>query len=997
MRLHHLAVTAFGPFVDTAEVDFDLLSGAGLFLLSGATGSGKSSVLDSVCFALYGAVPGDRNRAGRLRSDQAPAGLAPQVELEVTLADRRFRIVRSPAYERPKKRGAGTTREPAKVSLSERVGEAWVPLTSRLDEAGDLVGGLLGMNLDQFCQVALLPQGQFQAFLRADSQARQALLARLFRTGRFERVEAWLRDHRLALRRTSDRHREVVADLVSRVSEAAAVAVPDDLDDVGSAADHGTLAAWVRSLRDRTADRAGTTHLTCAAAAESELAAREVLATMRERSGARARVAEAASTVARLEARAEEHLAEADRLERARRADGLRPLVALVDERVAAAAATAERAEVSLAAVGPIGDGLLPLDSSLALALDEVADELAAVTVLLPAERRLVELDEAVAAHAATVLRLGEDEALEAAEATALADRVRRLTADLAEADRATLDLSDVAGTRDRLQRVVDALDDLARLSADLDLARVDHHAAVARVLDLRGRLLDLRERRIAGMAGELAGALVAGDDCPVCGSAEHPHPARVALGHPDGAAERRAQRDVDDAQAVEAALAMRVHELGSLVSGCREVVGDQDAARARAALVGAQAEHDRLTEAAARRPDLLEALAEAEARGRALDEARRSRQVAAAEASTTLTHLRAQRTTLEATIAAARGDDPGLADVVSRLEARRTHLRTAAADTTAREVAARSLAEAELALARAVLEAGFDGADDARAGALPAADTARLEQRVHEHDSALRASRSVLAEPGVDALLAEPPPDLEALGHAHRSAADALERARATADAAARLRERVAALGDELDDALAAWLPVRYALRVATSVSAFAEGKAPDNRLQMRLSAYVLAHRLSEVVGAANARLAGMSDQRYSLEHVARRGAGETRGGLSLLVRDDWSGESRDPATLSGGETFVVSLALALGLADVVAHEAGGADLATLFVDEGFGSLDAETLDDVLDILDTLREGGRAVGVVSHVAEMRHRIPAQLVVTKARSGSTLRLGGVAG
>ena len=193
--------------------------------------------------------------------------------------------------------------------------------------------------------------------------------------------------------------------------------------------------------------------------------------------------------------------------------------------------------------------------------------------------------------------------------------------------------------------------------------------------------------------------------------------------------------------------------------------------------------------------------------------------------------------------------------------------------------------------------------------------------------------------------------------------------------------------LTDELRLALEAWTPVREQLELATSVSAFAEGKSPDNRLQMRLSAYVLAYRLTQVVAAANARLAGMSDQRYSLEHVGQRGAGESRGGLSLVVRDDWSGESRDPATLSGGETFVVSLALALGLADVVAHEAGGADLATLFVDEGFGSLDAETLDDVLDILDTLRENGRAVGVVSHVAEMRDRIPTQLVVTKARTG----------
>jgi exonuclease SbcC len=161
-----------------------------------------------------------------------------------------------------------------------------------------------------------------------------------------------------------------------------------------------------------------------------------------------------------------------------------------------------------------------------------------------------------------------------------------------------------------------------------------------------------------------------------------------------------------------------------------------------------------------------------------------------------------------------------------------------------------------------------------------------------------------------------------------------------------------------------------------------------------MRLSAYVLGYRLSQVVAAANERLASMSDRRYSLEHTGRRGAGERRGGLSLLVRDDWSGESRDPATLSGGETFVVSLALALGLADVIVHEVGGTTLDTLFVDEGFGSLDADTLDDVMDTLDSLRDGGRVVGVVSHVAEMRDRIPTQLVVAKARSGSTVRLRG---
>ncbi|MCW2791505.1 MAG: putative exonuclease, partial [Nocardioides sp.] len=223
-------------------------------------------------------------------------------------------------------------------------------------------------------------------------------------------------------------------------------------------------------------------------------------------------------------------------------------------------------------------------------------------------------------------------------------------------------------------------------------------------------------------------------------------------------------------------------------------------------------------------------------------------------------------------------------------------------------------------------------------------------------------------------------------------AALGALGDARSRAGVWATRVERLTTLTDELGEALDDWAPLREALELTTHLATFVDGKAPDHRLQMRLSAYVLAYRLTQVVAAANERLARMSDQRYSLEHTGRRGAGETRGGLSLLVRDDWSGESRDPATLSGGETFVVSLALALGLADVITQEAGGADLDTLFVDEGFGSLDADTLDDVMDTLDSLRDGGRVVGVVSHVAEMRDRIPTRLQVTKSRTGSTLAL-----
>ncbi len=974
MRLHHLSITAFGPFVEATDVDFDRLSDAGLFLLSGATGAGKSSVLDAVCFALYGAIPGDRNHAGRLRSDQAPAGLAPQVTLEATLSGRRFRIVRSPAWERPKKRGAGTTREPAKVTLSERVDAEWRPLSSRLDETGDLVSGLVGMNLDQFCQVALLPQGQFQAFLRADSAQRHQLLARLFRTGRFERVEAWLREERLTLRRASDRHVTAVADLVSRVSEAAAATVPDQVADPSSASDAATR-VWAGSLREQAESLAATADGAVEAVRRAEAHAGAALTQGRDLAAARARVSEAASVLDRLAERADEHALERERLERARRAEGLRPLARLVGERAARASEAAARAASALDRADRVG--LDPRD--LPAAVEGLSHQLAALSTLLPSERRLADLRAHEESHAASCQRLHRDAELADAESAALSSTLVVLEAALAEATDALRRLPELEAETERARAASVARAEVTLLTAELAGATTDHDHAVHHLLDLREELLDLRERRVAGMAAELAGALAVGHDCPVCGSAEHPRPAVSPSGHPDAEAEKLAQRVVDDAQAVEHALDLRVRELTTALETARTAVGDADADQLQEALADRERSLAEAAALAARHPDLSEQHAAARDRCTTLEEEATARRVQLAELAAALEHLRDEAAVLDAAVSAARGSHPALASAVQQLEERQAVARGVQEAAAARDATEAALAEAEVSWGRAALEAGFDGVDEARAAELASDDLARLDRQVRDHDAALAAARRVLDEPASADLLSTAVPDVAALEAAHREAVSALQRARAAHEAALRAGDRVCGLADDLVAALDRWAPLRERLELATSVSSFAEGKAADNRLQMRLSAYVLAHRLSQVVAAANARLAGMSDQRYSLEHVGRRGAGESRGGLSLVVRDDWSGESRDPATLSGGETFVVSLALALGLADVVAHEAGGADLATLFVDEGFGSLDAETLDDVLDILDTLRENGRAVGVVSHVAEMRDRIPTQL------------------
>ena len=415
-------------------------------------------------------------------------------------------------------------------------------------------------------------------------------------------------------------------------------------------------------------------------------------------------------------------------------------------------------------------------------------------------------------------------------------------------------------------------------------------------------------------MAAEIAAGLVVGGSCPVCGSCDHPHKAAAAAGAPDetrreGRAEGRRRRG-------------------------RHRVARQTEVR------------DLDRRARARPPSGVDI---GPARDRHRD--RRRRRVAS-------TPSPPRRRALEAELAGY--DEDRLAGLRTPARARRP-LRADRPRPRSAPPRPRST-DAEPALTGAARRRRVRlRRRRARRPRSTSSAYDDLAHRLAEHDRRLAAVAAVLAEPGADdgrrGRSARP---------ARRSSAPTAPRSPcsatpAPASSSGRTRaRRLGTLVAELDAALAAWAPAARRPRAGHRLSAFVEGKAPDNRLQMRLSAYVLAYRLSQVVAAANERLAGMSDQRYSLEHTGRRGAGETRGGLSLLVRDDWSGETRDPATLSGGETFVVSLALALGLADVVTQEAGGADLDTLFVDEGFGSLDADTLDDVMDTLDSLRDGGR-------------------------------------
>ncbi|MFL6105459.1 MAG: AAA family ATPase [Marmoricola sp.] len=1001
MRLHHLTITAFGPFADTVDVDFDELSAAGLFLLTGATGAGKTTVLDAVCFALYGAVPGDRAGAKHLRSDHAGPQVAPRVSLRLSIGDRQFRFTRSPSWARPKLRGSGETREQAHVLVEELREGTWTALTNRLDDAGLLVTDLLGMTATQFTQVAMLPQGRFQAFLRATSAERHSVLQQLFRTDRFERVERWLVERRTVARRTSEAGADAVLETLNRVREAAGeTEEPCWVDDLLGAAEDGRVTQWTRGLQDRTAATA-TAAASRSAIADAELTAAEsalALATARHEHRRRAAAAAKDLELLRTEGRVLDELAA--RLDEHRRAA---PLAALATSS-ANAARVLQRAQQRwsertgfLTALG-LEDGLTRDD-------------------LLAAQRRAHAAHTRAVAHAAraaagqhaedrrTAVRL-ELQSLEASVAeldvviAELPVVITDAVAAVHEARAAAARHPVVTGKILRLEELTHAARRAELVELELSAARTDVIGATEQAQLTREIYLDIREARINGMAGELAGQLAVGCSCPVCGSAEHPSPATLSAGSVSRADEDQARKVHEDAAFVLQSREVVLSGLETELTVLRERLDGVDRDGLPTALDAARAEAERLEPLAT----ALDVLTDRElsCRNRLRDaEQRRSAALLERAALTSekdqlttfLDGIAAEWETLLADPGAAPGEDAtsDLAEIVAGRARTADGFDDAVRDLDALAEAERRAGDAEDELATAAGAAGFDDVRSALA-ALMTADAAEAAQdRLTRAEVRTRAAEQVLADPDVAAALAAAPVDLEGLTDRRARLAEEARLAASGRHSAELRRDRVAVLSRDAADRLTAWAPLRERHRTVAELAALVEGKSVDNPLRMRLAAYVLAERLRQVVAAANERLAGMTDQRYALEHTDDRGVGEQRGGLSLRVRDDWNGETRDPATLSGGETFVVSLALALGLADTVAHEAGGTDIDTLFIDEGFGSLDADTLEDVMDTLDSLRDGGRVVGLVSHVPELRSRISTQLEVSKGRTGSSVR------
>ncbi|MEV5147400.1 AAA family ATPase, partial [Streptomyces sp. NPDC052727] len=760
MRLHRLDITAFGPFGDAQSVDFDALSAAGLFLLHGPTGAGKTSILDAVCYALYGSVPGARQsgQGMTLRSDHARPGTRTEVRLELTVAGRRLEITRQPPWERPKLRGTGTTVDKAQTWLREYDGTAgvWKDRSRSHQEIGEEITQLLGMSREQFCQVVLLPQGDFARFLRADAEARGRLLGRLFDTQRFADVEKRLAERRRA---TEARVREgdtaLLADAHRMQQEAGdAMELPDLAPGDPGLAEAVLAAAAV--ARSTARERLIVAHCRLSAAESAHATARRALDEIRELARLQARFAEARQRAERLQERSGAHREAQQRMERARKAEAVAPALELRD------AAEAEHRRA--AAAEAHARGLLPDScadagaSGLAAAARRAAEELGGLDAARRAERRLAELAEERAGLDRQE-RADEDVLREAEAWLADWDGIRAaLQTRVDSAQEAATRAEQLAVQRAPMRRRLDAARTRDQLAADLEQAQQHARAARQRALDARAHWLDVKEQRLNGIAAELAARLTDGEPCAVCGATDHPAPARKVAGHVDREAEDQALAAYQRAEEQHTEDERRLGVVREALAAATAEAGDTPTAELATEADRLEQEYARARRAASGLHPAQEELRRAE---REREQRLADRQQAAVRAASRLTRrdtLEREQAQLGAELEQARGSAGSVAARAAQLERRAALLTDAADAVRAAEDAAQRLKDADARLADAAYRAGFDTPQAAAAALLDPAAHRELQHRLDAWQQEEAAVRAVLAEPGTAAAAQQPP-----------------------------------------------------------------------------------------------------------------------------------------------------------------------------------------------------------------------------------------------
>ena len=1057
MRIRRLEMVGIGPFTQRQVIDFTAFDESGLFLLEGPTGSGKSTIIDALTFALYGDVARQKDASkDRLRSNRLEDGQRSEVDLVFEVRSGLYRVARTPAYTpagRKTQRNSKATLVRVVEDPSAEAGVRTVEdIASGPSKVGPEITRIVGLDKEQFLQTIVLPQGKFARFLTATSDERERILRDIFDTRVYVAFQERLAEAAASSRAALAERERAATGAMARVAGVAVPGVALDAAEgggdrgAGAPAGTGQEGAGAPGGSSRGAAAPGG----AARGADSGPAAApgptsadpdpcaEDPAPALEWARGRHRLVEEALEGARLAA-AEADARDSEQQEELRRAlddlaaverhrrlveqlAGLEDAQPGIDElrarcrsgraaqRVLAYADAHERAVRAREAARILvarrwreagGDGEPPASSAEASASCPLWREaaraasqraaalegLAAVEAALPGRVQRVAALEADEASAAERLRACEE------AARVLPSQIERAQAGL-EAMRA--DAAAVPAARAELERLDDRLEASRRadvLRASLTGLSEALREAVrgAKVADAAAR--DAHDLWLSATAGALAAGLADGSPCPVCGSESHPSPAPLSE---DGItreqvrgldeARQRADGELADAKSAHSDAVREISRLNA-------IAGDHTGAIEE--LRGAAASRLRALEGAAGRiPGVEEAISEERAR---LGELEGRRTDAAASLARARAALDEERAALERARGQVAEHAPGGRTIAESIEESEALASAFSALLEAASTWSGACEQEESARAEFVAQLGRSGLPsdgDSWRGALVDEDLLdSYEARVSGHDQRLFALRQALASQEMERAGGLDAPDVEG----------ARERARASARTRVAAHQRVGSLEQcarELGSAVESLASCVDELRAARQeagpvrrLADIAAASSPENLAATPLSAWVLVSRLEEVLRATNPRLAAISSGRYELVAVPDDGTQSRKSGLGLRIVDHDTDTERSARTLSGGETFYTSLALALGLADVVTAEAGGVELRTVFIDEGFGSLDAHTLSLVMDQLHQLRDGGRCVGVVSHVEEMASQIPDQVRVRPLPAGgSSLRV-----
>lgn len=1020
MKIRWLRITGIGPFAGEHTVDFSAFEDSGLFLLDGPTGAGKSTLIDAITFALYGDVARTKDASkDRLRSNHISDSDPSEADLVFEVATGIYRVTRTPAYTPSGKKSQRNSNSTlTRVVEDPDAPDGWrtvEPIASGPRDVGYEIPRIVGLDKDQFLQTIVLPQGKFSQFLNATSDAREQILRDIFDTQIYVDFTKALVDAAASSKRGIEERRlaavgafERVRSLDDALSENVHTDAPGAQErsaeaeeaaqlDAG-AEDSSTVTRWAEEACSRAREAHTQTLRVAEAATATAREASRALSEGRALAEAQAEHARVSATLADLAASEEAIASDRERAGQARRALAVAPL----DAAEAEASARLEAAGDQVAALSPVlgdEDSIDPASftpevvAALGARAQDLRDEATrtrgSLEEALAVERSLPEartqIDSLRSRHDQALARIASIESEREELPLAIERATEALRLMRADADTLPEAASALRAINERLDASMQA--DLLR-SALLRASDELREATVAAKL-ANAAAADGHDLWIAQSASALALELEEDTPCPVCGSTAHPAPAPAADGEITreqvaelDQARDRAESELRDAQARHQDLVRRIAQLNE-VAGAPTPTLETERDRAAELVAKLEALTPQISEIEA-------ALAQERTRLDGLTDALAGAREAAASLASTLEERESALAAAVARVETERADYNSLDERAAALD-ERAHRAAALAGACADWDNARAAhAHARNSVADALTEQGL-GADSWRSLLLPLPQVESLEARVATHEKALFAAREALASERLTRAAAASAPDLEALTETARKAE---EDAAAASRASGILEQHCAQLDAaraSLEEALEALAHAREKAGPIRRLADIAAASGPENLASTPLSAWVLIARLEEVLAAANPRLAAISSGRYELVSVPDDGTASRKSGLGLAIIDHDTDALRSPRTLSGGETFYTSLALALGLADVVSAEAGGIELRTMFIDEGFGSLDSHTLSLVMAQLQALRCAGRTVGVISHVEEMATQIADQIQVRPLpEGGSTL-------